>query len=54
MLLQALGLVWKRWGGSGGGEVVEPAWLGEVQGGEDGLLPGGDAGALSDLSFGGL
>ncbi len=36
-----------------GGEVEEAGWLGELERGQDGLLPGGGGRALRDVSVGG-
>src|SRR4051794_8926767 len=40
---------WCRSAAGGGGEVEEAGWFGQVQGGEDRLVPGGEGGTLGDL-----
>ncbi len=57
MLLQArVGALAVLGGGSsvgGHGEVEEPGRLAESEGGQDGLVPAGESGALRDLTVGG-
>src|SRR3954447_20997339 len=44
---------WCRSAAGGGGEVEEAGWFGQVQGGEDRLVPGGEGGTLGDLAVAG-